>query len=120
MYTPYEIVKFWLPVASAFGLVIKAYTSTKASVTEFAERLLNNHLSGIEKATQSTEVETKKTNDLLSGHSGKLDRVQATLADHQTKNLEVWQGVLTQLAVIKERTRACGPKTPSKRKGRNG
>lgn len=118
MYTPYDILKFWLPIVSAFGLVIKAYTSTKVSVTTFAEKLLNNHLSGIEKATTSTEVETKKTNELLSGQSGKLDMVQNTLADHQAKNLEVWQGVMESLIVLKERTRA-SRKTP-RRKARNG
>ena len=119
MYTPYEILKWWLPIISAFGLVIKAYTSIKKALTEFTERLLNNHLSGIESATQSTEVETKKTNALLVGQTGKIEMVQNTLADHQEKNLIVWQGVLESLTILKERSRAHKSATP-KRKVRNG
>ena len=119
MYTPYEVIKWWLPIVSAFGLVIKAYTSTKAGITEFAEGLLNNHLSGIEKATQSTEVETKKTNELLRDHAGKLDMVQATLNEQHGQNLIAYQGLLEGLTILKERTRACNKVSKSRSK-RNG
>ena len=113
-----EQIRWWLPLVSGFALVIKAYTSTKKSVTEFAERLLNNHLSGIETATQSTEVETKKTNAILQAQTGKIDMVQNTLADHQEKNLMVWQGVLESLTILKERTRIPRKTTPKRK--RNG
>jgi hypothetical protein len=106
MYTFYEQLRWWLPIISAFGLVIKAYTSTKKGVTEFAERLLDNHLAGIEAATTSTEVLTKKTNELLAGQSGKIDMVQSTLHDQQAKNLQVWAGILESLTILKERTPA--------------
>jgi hypothetical protein len=115
-YTFAEQIRYWLPMVSAFLLIVKAYTSGKKNVSEWASRLLDNHLVHIEQATTNTEVETRKTNELIAGQSGKIDMVQATLADQQTKNLEVWQGVLTQLAVIKERMRACGPKTPSRKR----
>jgi hypothetical protein len=118
-YTLYEQLRWWLPIISAFGLVIKAYTSTKKSVTEFAERLLNNHLSGIETATISTEKETKVTNSLLRDNTGKLDMLQATVTDHHEKNLQVWTAVTENLTVLRERTRACSPsrsKRSAKRK----
>jgi hypothetical protein len=113
-YTLMEQIRWWLPIVSAFGLVIKAYTSTKKNVTEFAEKLLNNHLSGIETATTSTEVETKKTNALLTGQSGKLDMVQATLSEQHDKQLQVWDGVVKTLAIIEDRTRAV--RTPRKKR----
>ena len=106
-YTPYEILKWWLPIISAFGIVIKAYTSAKKNVTDFADRLLSNHLAHIEDATVSTEKETKITNTLLKENTDKLDMVQGTLADHHDKNLQVWESVTTNLAILKERTRVC-------------
>jgi uncharacterized protein YoxC len=114
MYTPYEIFKFWMPVISGFAMVIKAYTSTKKSVTEFAERLLNNHLAGIETATVSTEALTKQTNVLLKDSSGKIDMLQATVADHNEKDLQVWAAVTQSLTILAERTRACNPSRAKK------
>ena len=117
-YTIMEQIRWWLPIVSAFGLVIKAYTTSKKSLATFCDTLLTNHLTHIETATTSTEVETKKTNVLLADNTGKLVMVQNTLADHQEKNLIVWQGVLDSLSILKERTRACTrtPATPKKRK----
>jgi hypothetical protein len=113
-YTLMEQIRWWLPIISAFGLIIKAYTSTKKNVAEFVERLLSNHLAHIETATVSNAEEAKQTNVLLKDHSGKLEMVQATLSDNHAKQLRVWSGVVKTLALIEDRTR-----TP-KRKVRNG
>jgi hypothetical protein len=120
-YTLMEQLRWWLPIISAFGIVIKAYTGAKKNVSDFCDKLLSNHLAHIEVATVSNAEEAKQTNVLLRDHSGKLELVQNTLADHQEKNLIVWQGVLESLTVLKERTRACTrtPSTPKRRK-RNG
>ncbi len=115
-YTIYEQVRYWLPLVSAFGLIIKAYTSGKKNVAEFCDRLLSNHLTHIEQATASTEIETKKTNELLTGQTGKLDMIQNTLVDHQGKNLQVWQGVTEALIVLKERTRVSRKGTPKRKR----
>lgn len=113
----YTEAKFWLPLLSIFGLVIKAYVNGKKSVSEWADSLLNNHLHGIENNTKSTESETKETNKLLRDYAGKLDTVQGTLHAHHERQLQVWHGVTEALVVLKERTRACN-KTPKKRSTR--
>jgi hypothetical protein len=116
-YTLYEQVRYWLPMISAFGLVIGAWRTGKKNLSEFCDTLLTNHLSHIQTATQSTEVETKKTNGLLSGQSGKLDMVQGTLNRHYEQQLQVWDGVVKTLAILEDRTRA--RKTTPKRKARH-
>jgi hypothetical protein len=113
-YTLYEQIRWWLPIISAFGLIIKAYTSGKKNLSEFASRLLDNHLHGIETATTSTEVETKKTNALLTGQTGKLDMIQATLSEQHEKQLHVWHGVVKTLAILEDRTKAS--RTPRKKR----
>ncbi len=105
----YGELRYWLVWASAFGIVIKAYLTGKKGVQEFVDKLLANHLAHIEEATVSTHIETKNTNVLLKDSAGKLDMIQNTLADHHDKNLQVWESVTTNLAILKERTRVCSP-----------
>ena len=94
---------------TAFGLVIKGYLSAKANVSGWMEKLLDNHLVHIEEATVSTHEATKQTNVLLTESAGKLDMLQATVSDHNEKDLQVWAAVTKNLAVLKERTRVCSP-----------
>ena len=115
-YTIIEQIRWWLPIISAFGLVIKAYTSGKKNVSEFCDRLLSNHLTHIEAATVSNAEEAKQTNVLLKDHSGKLDMVQNTLSVQHDKQLQVWAGVTEALIVLKERTRSPRKSTTPKRK----
>ena len=110
----YHEIKFWLPMVTIFGIVIKTWLSSKQGVSDWANKLLNNHLAGIEAATQSTETETKKTNELLRDHAGKLDMVQTTLSEHHEHQLKAWKGITESLILLKERTRT--RKTTPKRK----
>lgn len=52
----YEAFKYWAPLGSGFYLVIRAYRSAGARLTEWADKLLNNHLHHIQEATQNTVV----------------------------------------------------------------
>jgi hypothetical protein len=104
-YTTYEVIKWWLPIVSAGGIVVKAYLTAKKSVSEYAEKLLNNHLAGIETATKSTEVETKTTNKLLTDVYGQNTMVLNTINQHQEKQMLVWDGVVKTLAILEDRTR---------------
>jgi len=104
-YSITDQIRWWLPIVSAFLLTIKAYTTGKKNVASFCDKLLSNHLAHIQDATASTVIETKETNKLLATHSAKMNMVQATLEDHQKKNLIVWQGVIESLTILKERTR---------------
>jgi hypothetical protein len=110
----YTELKYWMPLISAFLLIIKAYSTAKTKIAGFCHTLLNNHLSHIESATTSTELETKKTNSLLSAQSDKLERVQAMLSNQHGKQLEVWQGIVESLVILKERT--APRRTPRKRR----
>ncbi len=115
-YTLMEQIRWWLPIASAFGLIIKAYTSTKKNVSEFVERLLSNHLAHIETATVSNAEEAKQTNVLLKDHSGKLEMVQDTLSAQHDKQLQVWDGVVKTLAIIEDRTRTARKALPKRKR----
>jgi hypothetical protein len=99
--TAYGELKFWLPMVT----VVTIFWKAKSAITVWADSLLNNHLHSIQTATQSTEVETKKTNSLLEDNTGKLNLLQSTVRDHNEKQLVIFQGIVNTLAVLEDRTR---------------
>ena len=105
MYTPYEIIKYWLPLASAFTMVWGIYRGTKKNISRWAESLFENHLKHIQKATEETVAETKKTNVLLGTAAMNIADVKLSLADHVAKAGQVWDGVTKTLTVLEDRTR---------------
>jgi len=98
--TVYREMKFWLPMISAMGIVWKARTA----ITGWADRLMNNHLHSIQESTKSTEIETKRTNDLLVKSASDMVMLQNTIAEHAEKSAQVWNGILNTLAVLEDRT----------------
>lgn len=101
-YTIMEQVRWWLPIASAFALVVKGYLAAKKSISEGMHQLLNNHLDHIQTATMDTHAATLETNKLLS--------------EHNEKEMKVWEGVVNQLTRLDERTRPRRTPRPRRRK----
>ena len=114
--TLYKALQYWGPVIGGFTIVIRAYFGAKTSVGDWADKLLNNHLHSIEVATQSTEVETKRTNTLLQESASKVDQVALTIAKHNEHEALVWAGVLTSLEILKDR--GARPRTPRSRRAK--
>ena len=109
----YTEAKFWLPMTTLFGIVIRAYISGKNAISDWADKLLNNHLHSIESSTKSTLIETQTTNALLRNFTTgsetvakEVAGVKSTLADHHEKQAAVWQAVTESLVILKERSRA--------------
>ena len=100
MYTPYEVLKFWLPLVSAFVFVYKGWKGTTAKVSAYADRLLSNHLSHIQASTEATH---------------------AMIVDHSEKEMQVWDTITKTLVVLEDRTsrpiyRRSYPQVAKKRK----
>ncbi len=111
-YTIYDQLKFWLPIVTAFGIVIKGYFTVKNNVSSWADQLLHNHMHHIEVAVKSNADEAVKTNVLLTAAaeretyvSSKVDMVQATLHDHRTQEAAIWKDVIEAMTILKERTK---------------
>lgn len=102
MHPVYEFIRFWLPLVTAAGLVIKAYFTIKKSVSVAAHSLLSNHMTHIQEAAIETVKETKRTNELLEAHT--------------EKEMQVWHGVVTTLSVLEDRTRTPRLRAGLKRK----
>jgi hypothetical protein len=79
----YEAVKYWLPLVTGFGLVIRAYSSTTKSINAWANALLNNHLHSIQEATQETVVLLRNMRDNDAEIAEKVEQVRCDLANVQ-------------------------------------
>jgi hypothetical protein len=85
----YAALKFWLPMVTAFGLIIKAYHSAAGGITSWADKLLNNHLSHIQAATEKT--------------AALLEQSQKEQKAYQEKDALVQHDITTSLAILKDR-----------------
>jgi hypothetical protein len=110
-YTWYEILRWWLPIITVITLVVKAYLSVKKSIGEWTNKLLDNHLAHIEKASISTEAETKITNKLLGQVSDqhqtlekKVDSVFVNMNMHQEKQMHMWDTISKTLVILEDRS----------------
>ena len=89
-YSLYEQFKFWTPLVSGFGLVIKAYFSVKKGIAEWANSLLQTHLGGIK-----DELKAIRSNDLEHLHQEiqtmpvALDRHTQTICKTQDRNSDL-------------------------------
>lgn len=82
----YALVKFWLPVITAFGLVIKGFHLASVGVSNWADRLLNNHLSHIE---DSNERAATAISELASYHKESLSLQQAVIHEIQEQRADI-------------------------------
>lgn len=80
------MLKFWLPILSAFGLVIKGWRTAVEKVTAWADRLLNNHMHHIEANTAETA------------------EAMRDLKTYLESNVAIQQSILTNLEILKDRT----------------
>ena len=107
----YALIKFWVPIATGFGLVIKAYFAVKhgvqgwkTDITSWADALLNNHLNHIQAATETTANLLVEMRDANHQSAMAVARVATDLRDHQEASMVVQHQILTGLEVLKDRS----------------
>ena len=107
MYTTYEVIKWWLPILSAFGIVIGAWRSARKLVTEWVERLLNNHLHHIELNTADAASALREQREefvtLRKEQTQGFEMVRQDFSRHSEMDARIQQAILTNLEILKDR-----------------
>lgn len=85
----YAALKFWLPIITAFTMVYKAYGSAKTGITAWADKLLNNHLSHIQSATEETANLMRES-------------IQAD-SKYREQDARVQQEIITGIEILRDR-----------------
>lgn len=113
----YEIVKYWLPLTTAGGLLVKAYLTVKKGVTGFADKILTGHLAGIQTNidTVATSIQTLCTiskenimevrglRTVIDGQNSVDGKIQSDILFHMTTIENKLNMVLTSVESIKDK-----------------
>lgn len=79
----YEAVKYWGPLAGAFLMVYRSYKKAGQKLTEWADKLLNNHLHHIQEATQATVMLLRDMKEQDSQVAERVENVRINLESCQ-------------------------------------
>ncbi len=106
----YAVLKFWLPIVTAGGFVVKAYLSAKKSIGTWANTLLDNHMSHIQEASEKSSaaiIELADYHKQMLGTQEKMiismERISEDFRDHIRDDERVQGSILLSLKAIEIR-----------------
>ena len=82
----YLLLKFWLPLITAFVLVIKGFLLAGKGISMWADSLLNNHLFHIEEANEKAAAAIV---ELSAYHKNSLDLQTGILHEIQEQRADI-------------------------------
>ena len=111
----YAAFKFWLPLLTAFTFIYKGWKSATRGVTDWADSLLNNHLSHIQRYTEETAIAVKQyaaaslalleeIRDDGKAAANAVAQVRSDLKGHQDDDMDIQGKILLGIEVLKDRT----------------
>jgi hypothetical protein len=71
----HEFLKTWMPWLTAGGFLIHVYTTLRSRVTDWADKLLDNHLAHLQDSMTSLETKTDKNLELQEKQIELLTRI---------------------------------------------
>ena len=101
--TIYEAAKYWLPLLSICTLVYRAYRKATRGITMWADKLMLNHLTHIQTATEKSATLLEEVRDDGKRTIELTIQVARDLKDHQAKDDQIQGNILRDLAVLKDR-----------------
>ena len=114
----YDAVKFWLPIVTGTGIIIKAYLTAKKNASEWLERIMNRQLGHLE---VSTEHAAKAVVELAGFHKDMLESqkemvrsqgdvlgvikdMHADFQHHVSEDVRVQSQILTGIEILKAKS----------------
>lgn len=105
----YEFLKWWLPIISAFTIIIRGWRTVVDRVTGWAEKLLNNHLHHIEANTAEAATALRETQEefrtLRSDQAIAFLDQRRDMVAFMDGNNKIQQSILLNLEVLRDRDR---------------
>lgn len=106
----YGIIKFWLPIITLLGLIIKGFRIASQRVSDWANTLLDNHMKHIQDAAEKAAGAVV---ELSAYHRNNIDLQKNLVAEFSTMSHSLntfcrdftvmQQQVLTGIEVLKDR-----------------
>lgn len=99
----YETIKFWFPLATAGGFLIKTFLAGKRGVSIWANQLLNNHMAHIQQAAEDASASLSTMAESNKEMVGTMKEMRTDFQQGYTENARVQTAILTNLEVLKDR-----------------
>lgn len=99
----YEAAKYWLPLLSITTLVYRAYRKATRGITMWADKLMFNHLTHIQTATEKSATLLEEVRDDGKRTIELTLQVARDLKDYQALTGKAQGDILRDLAVLKDR-----------------
>lgn len=106
----FAFIRLWLPVATVGGLIIKAYFTTKNGITNWANKILDNHMAHIQDATEKASIAVIELSNyhhnMLDTQTRMLSSLESMSSDfhsHVKDDHDIQSKMLVSMEMIKER-----------------
>ena len=107
----YNQLKYWIPLTTVCTMIYRAYRQASKSITDWADKLMSNHLTDIQAATERSAVLLEEVRDNQISQGVKVDlvaihsaKVASDLEKHEQEDGKVQRDILTTLEVLKDRS----------------
>lgn len=97
----YALIKYWIPILTALGILWRGITGIKRGVKDFADTLLDNHLQHIQIAVEKSSEAVISLCETQKDSSVSIVRISEDLRDHQKEDIRVQTAILTGIEFIK-------------------
>ena len=99
----YDALKFWLPIITGFTLIYKLVDKGVNAFGDWADKLLDNHLTHIQAATESTAESLKQLVSLHGMTAKAITKVADDLREHEDKDDRVQGEIAKNVAILLDR-----------------
>jgi len=107
----YNQLKYWIPLTTVCTMIYRAYRQASKSITDWADKLMSNHLTHIQAATERSAVLLEEVRDNQAVQLEKaiytaesVQKVAVDLEHHEQEDGKVQHDILTALEVLKDRS----------------
>lgn len=106
----YAIIKFWLPIVTVLTLLVKAFNTIVGRVSEWANKLFDNHMNHIQDSVEKAAVAVVQLVECQKGYLDTQTKIVSEIStmrsDFAASSKELMQGhhqMMMGIEVLKDR-----------------
>lgn len=106
----YAFIKYWLPMITALGLVLKLFFIVRKAIKQtmediglWANTLLDNHLTHIQEYAENASTSLKDLSETNREVALSMQAMRKDLKEVQIENIKVHGDILTGIEVLRDR-----------------
>lgn len=99
----YAALVYILPIGTFLGFVVKAYLTAKQTISEWANTLLDNHMSHIQNAAEKASNSLAEMSETNKEICATMKEMRNDFQQNQREMVDVQHDILTGIEILKSR-----------------